>query len=349
MRVPEPLAPLEPLDRRIVAALQVDGRASWAEVARLVGTSETTVARRAQALLDARRVAVTVVRDPVCAGRSHVMLSRIRCAPGRVQQVARALAERPDVRFVSLVTGDCDVVCEFVLPRGRHAARMLLHELQQAEGVTASETEPELHTFKVSFDWSRQDLVREVGGPGRVGREPPREHLGGPHALDEVDERIIGALAGDGRRTFAAVAGEVGVNETTVRRRSDVLRSRGCLRVATLVPAALLGYEAEQLITLELEPPHLQAAAAVLAEHTGVRFVALTMGRLGLLCEVVLPSLEAVYEFTNHTLGTLSGLRRVRVNVELLTVKRGHVLLPDFELLTMQEAAGAGLRRKEPT
>ena len=42
------------LDRRIVAALQLNGRATWKQVAAAVGATESTVARRGQQLLDAR-------------------------------------------------------------------------------------------------------------------------------------------------------------------------------------------------------------------------------------------------------------------------------------------------------
>ena len=50
------------LDRKLVAALQVNGRASWKQVARAVDATESTVARRGQQLLQAPPLHLTQQR-----------------------------------------------------------------------------------------------------------------------------------------------------------------------------------------------------------------------------------------------------------------------------------------------
>ncbi|MFC9019894.1 AsnC family transcriptional regulator, partial [Streptomyces albidoflavus] len=49
---------IDELDRRVIAALQLNGRASWNSVSRWVGASETTAQRRYQALRERRLVHV---------------------------------------------------------------------------------------------------------------------------------------------------------------------------------------------------------------------------------------------------------------------------------------------------
>ncbi|WP_344986430.1 AsnC family transcriptional regulator [Streptomyces violaceus] len=66
------------LDRRIISALQIDGRASWHRIATALGEPERTVVRRGTRLLDSGlvRIGAMVVR-----GRSTVI--GVRCAPAR--------------------------------------------------------------------------------------------------------------------------------------------------------------------------------------------------------------------------------------------------------------------------
>src|SRR5215469_11767397 len=96
---------LDDLDRRIVAALQLDGRASWTDIAERCGTSVTTVARRGQQLLRDGTVRVAVVPDNNHAGAADLFFLRISCAPGTQTRVCAELAGRGDLRFLALMTG----------------------------------------------------------------------------------------------------------------------------------------------------------------------------------------------------------------------------------------------------
>lgn len=57
--VTSPVEQLDALDRRIAAALQIDGRASWRRIASALGEPERKVARRGLRLLESGRVSVT--------------------------------------------------------------------------------------------------------------------------------------------------------------------------------------------------------------------------------------------------------------------------------------------------
>src|SRR5215212_2424571 len=136
---------LDELDRRIIAALQMDGRASWTAIAERCNTSVPTVARRGQQLLTDGIVRVGVVPDIHHAGPADLFILWIGCRPGRHAQVAEELARRDDIRFLALVTGAADIVAE----------------LLAIDGVERCETELLLHQYKVGHDWSRQLLTGE--------------------------------------------------------------------------------------------------------------------------------------------------------------------------------------------
>ena len=317
---------LDDLDRRIAAVLQIDGRSTWRQAARLAGTSESTVARRAQSMFDAGIMRVNGLADPIRCGFGNPVLLQLSCEVGAAAEVARELAERVDVRFVALVTGTFDIVAEVIVPSRVALARVLLEELPEIKGITRTTTESVLRNFKTSYDWSR-DLLGDAGltditvAPAVDGPAP---------SLDEVDLLLLHALVDDGRRTYAELGAAVGVSESMARRRVEVLVASGCLRFATFVEPHLLGYDVEVFIWMRVELARLEETASALAERREVRYLSATSGFSDLTCEAILGSQDDLYEFSTGVLGVLPGIREVDVGLELATVKRGYVRMDDY-------------------
>ncbi|MEV8639174.1 Lrp/AsnC family transcriptional regulator [Streptosporangium sp. NPDC051023] len=315
---------LDALDRQILAALHVNGRASWTDIAQVIGTSTTTVARRAQQLLTEGTVRVAVIPHIEYSGPVDMFMVRLSCAPGSQLRVAGALARYPEVRFVAVVTGSQDIVFEIVVPKHHDLYTTLVEYVQRIPGALHSQAELVLHTYKVSYDWSLQLLD---GKAGHLATPPPPHDCAADH-LDDLDKDILAALREDGRASFQSVATLLKVSESTVRRRFEAMLERGCAFVATLVPAAALGYEAEVLFWLSVEPARMEAVVELLTEHRGVRFIASTLGQSSLMCEVIMPTTADIHHFTSRTLAAIPGIRSWTASVQLLTVKRAFLSVP---------------------
>jgi DNA-binding Lrp family transcriptional regulator len=312
---------LDPTDRRIVAALQSNGRASWTEIAELCGTSVTTVARRGQQLLRDGVVRVAVVPDINHAGAADLFDLRIRCSPGTQPKVCMQLASRPDIRFVALITGPVDIFAELKVLK-EDSMHAIVNEILAIDGVLHCDTDLNLHTYKAAADWSRQ-LLTDDDTP--TVTEP---HECDPSHFDSADRRIIELMRSDGRASFRTVADVMGVNDTTVRRRFEALQARGCITVVTLVPAHALGFESEILLHITVDPPFLDSVARALTTYRGVRFVAAMLSQNTLMCELILPTTRDIFEFTTNSLGRLEGVRGWTANMLLLTFRRGFVETP---------------------
>jgi DNA-binding Lrp family transcriptional regulator len=325
------LAPIRfgQLDRKIIAALQADGRASWTEIAERTGTSVATATRRGQALIGAGVVRVGVSSDINSPGDSDLFLLRIGCAPGTQMRVATALAEREDLRFLCLVTGGCDLLAELVCRKSESLHVRLINEIQAVEGVEVCVSDLVLHTYKVSQGWAQRLLSEGAPAPtGEADAAPqPEPHVCSPDHFDQVDRLILEELRADGRMSLRSVAESLGVNESTVRRRFDAMRERGCAWVLTLVAASALGYESEIILTISVEPSRLDDVAHRLASYVGVRYLAASVNG-SLVCEVILPTTDDVYHFVTRGLGRIQGVRDWQANVELLTIKRGFLETP---------------------
>jgi DNA-binding Lrp family transcriptional regulator len=316
---------MDELDRRIAAALQVNGRTSWLQIARVVGSSESTVARRAQRMIESRKIRVVAIADPVRCGFGYWVLLQIKCEVGEATRVAHTLAERPDVRYLALVTGPFDIVIELIVPSPRYLAQVLLEELPKVGGIKETTTRMVLRNFKMAYDWSRGLLGDSGHDLDRYDKAS--ETTDTSYVLDEVDLRLYELLLEDGRRSFSELAAIVGVSESMVRRRVDSLWERGCIRFATLIEPALLGYNAECICWVRVDLSQLEQTAKTLAARREVRYLSATIDFSDLIGEVVLPSQDDLYEFCTETLGRLPGVQEVNVNLKLQTVKQAYVRL----------------------
>jgi Lrp/AsnC family transcriptional regulator for asnA, asnC and gidA len=105
----EPMTPLDPIDRQLVEALQKDGRASYADLADLVGLSPAATRLRVQRLLDAGVVQVVGVTDPLALGYPVMAALGVR-VERNVRAVADRIADIRGVIYVVFTSGSFDLL-----------------------------------------------------------------------------------------------------------------------------------------------------------------------------------------------------------------------------------------------
>jgi DNA-binding Lrp family transcriptional regulator len=313
------------LDARLALVLQAAGRASWRDIAQFLGTSESTVARRARALIASGVLRITTIADPIRCGVGYPVLIKVSCEPGAIRRVARALAARDDVRFVGLVTGRCDVLAEVITSSSRHLGRLLTEELPAIGGVSSTDSEPVLRQYKGAPEWSRQ----LVDWPPVSDHAPPdRSTPAEPLQLDATDWQIVRLLQEDGRRTNSEIAEALELSEASVRRRIDAMVGRGCINTMALIDSAFLGYRVEAFTWLTVELSALPAVAARLAERSEVRYLAATSGRTDLVAELIVPSQDDLFHFRVEVLGNIHGIISAETTLVIDALKRSYVAAP---------------------
>ena len=174
------------MDQKIVAALQADPRTSWAQLGSSVGVSETTVLRRVQRLRETGALVVVAAPDALLCGFGQPVLLEFRTAPGQATALAEKLAMRADVRFVALLTGRSDVMCELIVPDRRYLTRVLNHEIPAYGSVMGTTTHVVLKTFKTGDQWSRGLLDADGGS---TEQQEVRGSAENPARLTKTDDR----------------------------------------------------------------------------------------------------------------------------------------------------------------
>lgn len=319
------LTRFDEMDRRIVAVLQADPRATWSQLSSMIGVSETTVMRRVQRLRASGALIIIALPDVLKCAMGQPVLVQIRTVPGKIDILAKYLAERPDVRALVLLAGSYDITCELITPDQHYLGEALIRDIPSTSAVAGLTTEIVLKTFKTNDQWSREVLDSEA--PPSIDRfgidRIDDAKLAKPGPLDPVDHQLIAALNPDARRSYADLSQELRMSETAIARRLTALRQSGRLYFVAMIDPRLLGFDVEAFLHLRVEPGRLESAALALEAMPAVRYLSATTGESDLVCEVIFRDNDALYEFVAHTLGTVTGIRDVRVDVEVETIKRG--------------------------
>jgi hypothetical protein len=116
---------LDEIDRGLVHALQVDGRAPFGVIAAALGVSDQTIARRYRRLRSQGVLRVVGLPDSLRLGRTDWFL-RLRCVPDSALPIGRALARRDDISWVMLTSAGAEITCQAsVGSRGQRDALLL--------------------------------------------------------------------------------------------------------------------------------------------------------------------------------------------------------------------------------
>ena len=129
---------LDDTDRRLVVALQHDGRASYAKLAEEVNMSQAGVRARVQRLIDTGVVQIAAVADPFAFGFSITALVAITSS-GDLNLLAKSVEQLEQVHFVALTAGRYDCVTEVVCVDAEDLLSLVNDHIRTLPGVTGVE------------------------------------------------------------------------------------------------------------------------------------------------------------------------------------------------------------------
>lgn len=131
-----PASELDAIDRGLVNELQVDGRASFRDVARRLGVSERVVSARYARLVEEDLVRVIAVGNPHALGFHGLAWVGITLDDaGDVEDVALALAGIAQVSYLVTVSGRFDLMGELVCRNPDHLIETLNDRIGAIQGI----------------------------------------------------------------------------------------------------------------------------------------------------------------------------------------------------------------------
>ena len=146
---------MDELDRRLIAELAKDARQSSSELSRKLDVSETTVRRRIQHLEDHGVITFTVILDPAKLGYNIIAIVALEVDLGSIDKVSESLALCPNVRYISLCTGNHDLFLGAWFHSSGELTKFVKDYLANIPGIRKSETFVILDVRKDEVGWLR--------------------------------------------------------------------------------------------------------------------------------------------------------------------------------------------------
>jgi DNA-binding Lrp family transcriptional regulator len=324
---------LDRLDRRLVHALLLHGRAPFRLLAEVLGSSEQTVARRYRRLREAGIVRVVLVPDP--RRYPENLFLRIRIQPGSAVAIARAMAARPDVSWVTVSAGASEVTCALRTASTEARDALLLQGLPRAAQVSAVTTATLLHVFADDERAEWHGLPDGLTAPERLAlsgassrhqafaqRRRARTGDATDAPVGPEDDDLLAALFEDGRASWAAVAARTGRSEAQVARRVEALMAAGSVFVDCEVAPKLLGFRAWAMLWVSAAPSALERVGRELSLHPESAFVGATTGPTNLVASVLCRDNDDLYRYMTERVGRIDGVRDLEVVPAMRVVKQ---------------------------
>lgn len=134
---------LDAVDKKILAALQENGRMALSAIAERVGVAPATVHERLAKLRASGVVKGFVVNvDPQALGYTVTALVHVRVdLSPPLEKTVEELSAIPEVEEVHLITGEYDLVVKVRARNTQHLQELLLNRLHKVSGFVRSATE----------------------------------------------------------------------------------------------------------------------------------------------------------------------------------------------------------------
>lgn len=329
---------IDQLDRRILHALQIDGRAPFRRIATVLGVSEQTVARRYRRLRAGELVRVSGMIDPRRLRRTD-WLVRVQCRPDSARALAEAVARHEQSTWVSLTAGGAEIVCTARASLRPGSNQVLLDRLPRTAQVMALNAYSVLHRFdEGGRHWS--GYADELDAR-QIAELTPPVPAGAEIGLQPDDDALVDALARDGRANYTDLAAATGWPAARVTQRIAELHASGVLYFDVEFSPRLMGFDTMAYLWLTVSPGALGSTGSALALHRETAWVAAVTGTANLVAMVVCRDPEALYQYVNERIGSFDSVRAVEISPQLHSVKQAGSLVNGDRLTETTPVAAA--------
>ncbi|MFI5959135.1 Lrp/AsnC family transcriptional regulator [Cryptosporangium sp. NPDC051539] len=311
---------LEAEDVRIIRALQIDPRASFAAIGSALGLTEAAVGRRYRRLRAHGVVRVAGIVDPGALGQSK-WLVRLRCRPGSVAAIADALAKREDVSWVALSAAGSEITGAVRSRTPEQRDDLLGRRLPRIAAVIDVQAFAMLRQFVGGRGhyWAALTGVLTPAEEAALGSDDSGPFVEAPVVakdpalLTAADGKLLGLLAVDGRASLVDLAAAADLTPGRVSRRLEALVARRVVHVDVEIAAGALGYRALAVLWLRVHPSAVKTVGRTLAREPEIMFAAAVSGPYNLHAVAHCRDLDELFEFTTDRIGSLTGVQTMEV------------------------------------
>jgi DNA-binding Lrp family transcriptional regulator len=155
-----PPTEIDEVDRQVLSALENDGRASYADIARMTQYSASAIRARVNYLMNRGVVRISAVVTPGMVGLQHMCGFGLRFSGGTEHDAIATIVDMSSVSYLSLTLGRWDAIGTLLVPSQVDVVAEL-DRIRSMSGIEGLESWTHLHVIKENY----QLAVTESSAP----------------------------------------------------------------------------------------------------------------------------------------------------------------------------------------
>jgi DNA-binding Lrp family transcriptional regulator len=311
-------AKLKNIDLKIIQELLLDGRQSYAEIARKHNTTKETVRNHYQSMKKAGTILGSTVRNSnLVYDRKLMVFFIVQIQSQKLSFVTEKISKIPQViaSMKFLVKQRAIVLAKLADYNELNKVQIQIRELPFVERVnteilTAVKTTP--HNLSIFGD--RGDICQKRTGEPKHNKEI---------TIDETDKQIIEKLAINGRTPFSKIAKEISLSVDSVIKRYKRLIAGNVIRVTVQINPSMLGYSAFAFFSLSFLKNELIESLKYIERIKNINLMIQSIGKHDLYLYIMIKDMNEFLEEQNQLM-EIPGI----TNAECDIIKLGGIWPP---------------------
>jgi Lrp/AsnC family transcriptional regulator, regulator for asnA, asnC and gidA len=301
---------------KIIIELSQGGRSSNVKIAKKLGVSVLTVAKRINAMIEGGIIAIKAVPNPNKMGYYANAFIGLHVELKSVDNVCARLIDNPHVSMVVNCFGRYDVLLNADFRDWENLHDFVKSDLSQIKGVNGIET------FLVSESRKRYQGMFP---------DQPSEHKIKP--IDEIDQKLIQELVQNGRPNYVDLAKKLNISTSTISRRIASLIKEDVIKILAIPNPSKLGYLANAFVVLKAELPKIDKICEKLSRFPEVHLVMRLMNDFDIVFGVHASNSDNLYDFLKNNIANIDGVLNSETFIRgnFLYFSAGAMFLPSID------------------
>jgi Lrp/AsnC family transcriptional regulator, regulator for asnA, asnC and gidA len=299
-------------DLKLIAALDANGRASYAELSRSLDISISTISKKVKSLLDGRVIEIQAIPNPNRLGQNAHALIAIRTSVNKLEDVSKRLEVYPSIDLLAAVFGHFNLIASVQSSNWDDLHDFISTKIGAVENITDME---------VFFAKENKKRFYHILGS--------RDHEKSVLKIDDIDRKIINALCANGRSSVSELAKMFELSISSISKRLSHLFEENAIRVQAHVDYNKIGYHARAFILIRAQNNMIENICKIVNNFTEVQTVITLINGYDIFLATVSHDSESLYQLVNHKIAVIPGVLNAEVWIRGKNFKRYFGPLPE--------------------
>lgn len=272
---------LNAFDRKLILALQHNGRATNVDLSQQLQVHVATIAKRIRFLEENEIIKIRALPNPFKLGYSAHALIAIQTKSNRLDEICSRMINNFHINLLVLTLGHYDILAIAYAPTWDKLLNVVFSTTSSIDGIKVDlfiikENKKRFHGF---------DINNAV-----------------PVKIDQTDQKIIEKLTENGRYIIKHLARELGISSPTCLRRVSRLLDENVIEIKAVPNLSKVGYSANAFLFLQVHNEKLEKVCSTIQSYENIFLIMTLYNRYDLVVGINANNPEELFKFQNTIL-----------------------------------------------